>query len=89
MKIYVKCANTSKPIHYVRIREDENGKPEYTVYFKQNGVRDYKERAFITYSWKSVPKKVLDFLDRAKYYDKYRSYYLPEDIIEDNGFGDN
>lgn len=61
MKRYIRCANSPKEIHYVRMDEDEYGRPKYTVYFKQNSVRDYKERAFITYTMKSVPKKVLDF----------------------------
>lgn len=82
MKRYIKSSNNSgKQIHFVRIQEDENGKPLYIVYFKQNGARDYKERGSITYKWKSVPRKVLDFLANAKYYDKYSAYYLPEDII--------
>lgn len=82
MKRYIRCANSPKEIHYVRIGEDEYGKPEYIVYFKRSGVQDYKERSSITYTWKSVPKKVLDFLDKAKYYDKYHAYYLPDDIVE-------
>ena len=87
MKRYVNSAEyygrSGRKIWYVRVGENEYGKTTYEVHYKLNGPATYKSQGFQRYTEYNVPKKVLDFLSKAQYYDKYCAWYLPEDFISE------
>lgn len=92
MKRYIKSADAygqyygkgGRPIHFVRIDKSYGERdPRYEVWYKLDGISQYKGQRFQRYTKKNVPKKVLDFLSKAKYYSKYAAWYLPEDFVEE------